>query len=268
MLILFFKAQQFGLFETEVPIAGHVTKRGTVVAPYRAKRKKRPEEANEEDLFAEKQTPIPVNEPVKEEKPKGEEAHEIDTKRVKRIAERFGLTEKEVADALSTPPDELVARNEHAPNNKMDTPAEFKRYPIGSAQIDEYGDMENRYINFLREFDPKDLTITEAEEGIRKTPIYQKYVQWAKEGKEPPYVFVAQTDKGTLQVTNRRRTMAAKEAGKKLKGWFGPANQETGNPLKYGDLKRAYSDKDEKSDTPLKKTYFLSSHRYLFLKAS
>lgn len=41
MLILFFKAQQFGLFEEEVPVAGHVTKRGTVVAPYRAKRKKK-----------------------------------------------------------------------------------------------------------------------------------------------------------------------------------------------------------------------------------
>ncbi len=251
VLYLLFKAYQPGLFDQQVQVTGHVTKRGTVVAPYHSTRKKRPEPPPAPDLFAE------ADRKAMEADQKKAKSRGIDTKRVKRVAERFGLTEKEVTDALSTPPDELVARNEHAPNNKMDAPAEFKRYPIGSAQIDEYGSMENRYINFLRDFDPKDLTTTEAEDGIRQHPTYKKYVQWAKEGKEPPYVFVAQTDNGTLQVTNRRRTLAAREAGTKIKGWFGPANRETGNPLKYGDLKLAYT---EKAETTTKS--------YLFMKAA
>lgn len=51
-LYLFFKAFQPGLFDQQVQVSGHVTKRGTVVAPYHAKRKKRPEPPPGEDLFA------------------------------------------------------------------------------------------------------------------------------------------------------------------------------------------------------------------------
>lgn len=51
-LYLFFKAFQPGLFDQQVQVSGHVTKRGTVVAPYHSTRKKRPEPPPGEDLFA------------------------------------------------------------------------------------------------------------------------------------------------------------------------------------------------------------------------
>jgi hypothetical protein len=38
---LFFKAEQFGLFDQPVQVSGHSTKRGTFVAPYASTRKKR-----------------------------------------------------------------------------------------------------------------------------------------------------------------------------------------------------------------------------------
>ena len=53
VLYLLFKAFQPGLFDQQVQVTGHVTKRGTVVAPYQAKRKKRQETPPAPDLFAE-----------------------------------------------------------------------------------------------------------------------------------------------------------------------------------------------------------------------
>jgi len=154
-----------------------------------------------------------------------------------RVASRFGLTDHEVVDAINSSVDQLTSRDELIRNNITDAPAKFNRYKIGSAQIETFGgDIKNRYINFLREFDPNDLVLSESEEGIKKHPTYQQYVKWAKDGIEPPYIFVAQTESGKLQATNRRRTLAAREAGRKIKGWYGPFNQETGNPLKYGDI--------------------------------
>ncbi|MBK8184715.1 MAG: PLxRFG domain-containing protein [Candidatus Competibacteraceae bacterium] len=154
-----------------------------------------------------------------------------------RVANRFGLTDHEVVDAINSSVDQLTSRDELIRNNVTDVPAKFNRYKIGSAQIETFGgDIKNRYINFLREFDPNDLILSESEEGIKKHPTYQQYVKWAKDGIEPPYIFVAQTESGKLQATNRRRTLAAREAGRKIKGWYGPFNQETGNPLKYGDI--------------------------------
>lgn len=166
---------------------------------------------------------------------------ELNEEAVRTVALRFGLTEKEVQDALSTPADELAARDELVPSNVVDAPPQFKKYPIGSAQIDGAGgNFENRYVNFLREFNPNDLKLAESEEGIKKHHTYSKYVEWSKEGIDPPYIFVAQLDNGKLQTSNRRRTLAAQESGAQLKGWFGPHNAETNNPLKLGDLQKAY----------------------------
>lgn len=156
---------------------------------------------------------------------------------IKRIANRFRLTDNEVVDALNSPISQLTSRDELIRNNVTDAPAKFNKYKIGSAKVEEFGgDVKNRYINFLREFDPNDLVLSESEEGIKKHPTYQQYVKWANDGIDPPYIFVAQTESGKLQATNRRRTLAAREAGRKIQGWYGPFNQETGNPLKYGDI--------------------------------
>lgn len=72
-LILFFKADQVGLFETVVPIKGHATRRGTFVAPHVARRRKRlnPPESNPPkpatlDLFASPEpAPAPPDRPKK-----------------------------------------------------------------------------------------------------------------------------------------------------------------------------------------------------------
>lgn len=335
ILFLLLKAYQPGLFDEQVTVTGHATKKGTYVQPYQAKRKKRLKDVVEGDMFAEpeptkkepwqmtlaefrkhhpatqrftkydsdfaglrsrksgyvrqhafgetwfhhpmgentahdtngkatkhahktvikkaiaegKAVPADVladypdlkpKEPEKKPEPAKGEA--TDQKRIDMVAKRFGLTAAEVSDAIKARPEDLSERDEWYPSNKTDAPAEFKKYPIGTAQLDRYGAIENRYINFLREFDASELTTAEAEDGIKQHHTYQKYVQWAKEGKEPPYIFVAQTDSGKLQSTNRRRVLAAQEAGTKIKGWFGPMNKETGLPLKYGDIIRAYQE--------------------------
>ena len=52
-LFLFLKAYQPGLFDEQVTVSGHATKTGKYVAPYQAKRKKRHDEPQAGDLFAE-----------------------------------------------------------------------------------------------------------------------------------------------------------------------------------------------------------------------
>ncbi len=155
------------------------------------------------------------------------------------VAERFGVPASVVAELASVAPEILVARfaadNEIIPNRM--NPAEFERFPVGTARMADFGgDFRGRYVEHLREFDPATLVTAEAENGIKRSDTYARYLAWAKEGREAPYIAVYETDNGTLQSVNRRRTLVAQEVGKPIKGWFGPMNRETGNPLKYGDV--------------------------------
>lgn len=82
VLYLLFKAYQPGLFDSPVEVTGHVTKRGTVVAPYRSTRKKRPEPPPAPDLFAEADRKA-----MEEDRKKAEEAARQEKERQEREAE-------------------------------------------------------------------------------------------------------------------------------------------------------------------------------------
>lgn len=58
-LFLFLKAYQPGLFDEQVTVSGHATKTGKYVQAYQAKRKKRHDEPQAGDLFAEAAAPKP-----------------------------------------------------------------------------------------------------------------------------------------------------------------------------------------------------------------
>lgn len=68
MMYILLKAYQPGLFETTVPVKGHVTRTGTVVAPYQSIRRKRPTPPPTPDLFADNERPTTVERP-KDERP-------------------------------------------------------------------------------------------------------------------------------------------------------------------------------------------------------
>ncbi len=159
------------------------------------------------------------------------------------LAARFGLTEYEVQDILTTPLATLKDRDRFCPPSNTETPTNFPRLPLGSALIDCcITDPHNAYVSVLRRFDPWSLTPTEAENGIRRHPTFARYVQWWRDGLEAPPVYVFQSERGDgkLYTSCRRRTLTSREAGvPQILGWYGPHNAETNLPLKYGDVLRA-----------------------------
>lgn len=165
--------------------------------------------------------------------------------RLSEIAKRFGLSEDEVRNIVGTKTEELRARDEYIPPSQTEEPlTDFPRYPEGSAKIGLYGDPNNSYVSVLRKFNPKDVVPTEPEDMIRQHPTFQRYVDWFKQGHEPPPIDVYQSEKtpGGYLTSNRRRALTAREAGvDALSGWLSPNNTESGLPLKYGDIMRAYN---------------------------
>lgn len=141
---------------------------------------------------------------------------------------------------LALPLDELVARHVNVPISSM-TPADPTGMPLGSIRVAPYGEADQRYVDVLREVPVDSLLIAEPEDNIRRSPEYQQYVEWAREGREAPAIQVNENERGELVSANRRRALAAKEAGlQTVKAWVSPINPQTGDPLKYGDL-RAYN---------------------------
>lgn len=159
-----------------------------------------------------------------------------------RVAARFNMPSRAVEEIAMLDPKVLVQRyldEESTPSNTT-TPSDAKTWPPGSVRVAPYGgDLDNRYIDYVRVFNPDELVNAEAEQGIKQHPSYALYRQWALEGRQPPYISVYETDKGRLQSTNRRRTLVAQELNRPITGWFGPLNKETGLSLKLGDIKRA-----------------------------
>ncbi len=103
-LFLFLKAHQHGLFDEQVTVSGHATKTGTYVQSYQAKRKKRHDEPQAGDLFAEAAAPksaekkpeTPAPKPKKEPTPeqakrKGEKSPAAKYAQLTHIAEKFGF---------------------------------------------------------------------------------------------------------------------------------------------------------------------------------
>ena len=60
-------------------------------------------------------------------------------------------------------------------------------------------------------------------ESALRRPDTQLYIQWQREGREPPPPFVIMSKNGKLLCLDRRRWLAAREAGvKTLKCWYSP----------------------------------------------
>lgn len=178
------------------------------------------------DLFGEKQALEPVHHAV---------------------GKRFGIPPEAVKDFLETSPAELARRDDYnAESNTTEPTEDFERFPANSARIASFqhriGNPHEAYVSYLRDFDPHELMPAEHEDGIKKSKSFADYLQWAKQGKKPPYINVYSQTNGNPQLLSggRRRTLAAQDAGvPSITGWHGPHNAETGNPLKYGDILRA-----------------------------
>lgn len=158
------------------------------------------------------------------------------------LAKRFSIPEEAVADILDNDVKELRRREDYyAPSNTTEPTTDFEKFPLNSAKIGAYGDPENSYVEVLGKFKPKDVLTAEAEDGIKtRNPSYPLYVEWAKKGSEPPPINISINGDGTIVSSNRRRVLAAQDAGvESIKGWYSPFNKETGLPLKYGDVLRA-----------------------------
>lgn len=164
------------------------------------------------------------------------------------IGQRFGIPPEAVRSILETPFEELKRRDAESirllHHSNDDGPPQFEKYPMGTARIPSYfstpESARDAYVDFMTEHNPADLVTSEHAEGIQqRDPSYPLYVEWAKQGIEPPPIRTAQPVKPGEKIAsaNRRRVLAAQEAGSKtIKAWHSVNNSETGNPLKYGDV--------------------------------
>jgi hypothetical protein len=162
------------------------------------------------------------------------------------VAKRFGIPPHAVKSLMESGVPELRRRDEWlAESNGASPQTGFETFPHGTARINQFGDPNESYVDYMTEFSPHDIEPTEPEDGIKKSQTYKDYVQWAKAGHQPPpvSVFSSNNGNGKLLTSSRRRTLAAREAGvAKIPAWHGPYNPETGNPLKYGDVMKAVNE--------------------------
>lgn len=109
------------------------------------------------------------------------------------------------------------------PKSSSMIPHEFTMPALGSFQIDPYGEIE-----ILVEIPVSELKPSEQDwEHALGRPEMANYIRWQKDGFEPPPLSVVKTDKGNLITQNRRRWLAAREAGvKSLKCWYSPTHPQ------------------------------------------
>jgi hypothetical protein len=175
-------------------------------------------------------------------------APDVDTAAVEIVSDRLRMPPEVVTDVLRTPPTVLRSRDAYLSKaNCMEPDVAQPRYSLGTARMQRHmTDPRESYVDYLTEFDPATLKPNESEDNIRRHPTFSKYMEMSALGFEPPYISVFEhvRDDGTrVYVTaNRRRTLVAQELGKPIKGWLGLHNDETGLPLKYGDVLTAYAE--------------------------
>lgn len=168
----------------------------------------------------------------------GRDATAVSAPVVAFVAARFRIPELAVREVATLPLEALRERDRYLPPSGSLSPAlDAPRYPLGSAQAMLHSD--DPYLQFLAEVDPNQVHPNEAEENIRLSTAFKAYVHWAREGIEPPYITVFEVDSGKLVTPNRRRTLAAREAGRSMHAWLGRVNRETGLPLKHRDVVQA-----------------------------
>lgn len=168
----------------------------------------------------------------------GRDATAVSAPVVAFVAARFRIPELAVREVATLPLEVLRERERYLPPSGSLSPAlDAPRYPLGSAQALLHSD--DPYLQFLAEVNPNQVHPNEAEENIRLSTAFKAYVHWAREGIEPPYITVFEVESGKLVTPNRRRTLAAREAGRTMHAWLGRVNRETGLPLKYRDVVQA-----------------------------
>jgi hypothetical protein len=143
-----------------------------------------------------------------------------------RAKEPWEMTRKEAEAWDSNPP---------PINNDSEGPWKGEIPPVGTYRVEKYTGV----VQQLVEVDPKELAISEEEGPGRAHSSFPAYVQWAKEGKLPPPVNVVwnQPTKRWMS-TNRRRVLAARDAGlQKILAWRDATNDD-GTPVKHSDAVR------------------------------
>lgn len=110
----------------------------------------------------------------------------------------------------------------HPPSSSK-TRHKFIMPPLGTFRLDPWGE-----ISVLVEIPVEDFTSSEGDwDYALRLPETLLYIQWQKEGLEPPPLSVVKTDKGNLVTQNRRRWLAARKAGiETLKCWYSPTHPE------------------------------------------
>jgi len=168
---------------------------------------------------------------------------DVNESAIAETARRFNLPALAVRELVGVDIEELRDRDRYlAMSNQLD-PASFPRFELGAIKINaHHTELRESYVEFLNEFDSRELVCSEAEQGIKKTATYTRYIEMAKDGYEAPYINVYEQENGVLVSVNRRRTLVAQELGRKIKGWHGKPNFETGLPLKYGDVLDGYDE--------------------------
>lgn len=106
-------------------------------------------------------------------------------------------------------------------------PWEGENPPVGTWRLDPvFGEFE-----ILLELSLDEITPGEPEDGIKNWEGYPLYVQWAREGREAPAITVVRHVNGHLVSCDRRRVLAAKDAGKKtILAWFSETDNRGRNP--------------------------------------
>ena len=109
------------------------------------------------------------------------------------------------------------------PSSNSQRPHEFTMLPLGTWQKDPYGEM-----SVLVEIKVEDMKPSEGDWDVALTwPSTKLYIEWQKQGMEPPPLDVVDNNKGRLVSNNRRRWLAAREAGvETLKCWYSPTHPE------------------------------------------
>lgn len=109
------------------------------------------------------------------------------------------------------------------PKSSSVVPHEFTMPALGTFQIDQFGEIEVLVEIPVSQFKPSEQDWKYA----LQRPEMAEYIRWQKDGFEPPPLSVVKTDKGNLITQNRRRWLAAREAGvESLKCWYSPTHPQ------------------------------------------
>ena len=100
---------------------------------------------------------------------------------------------------------------------------EFEMPVLGTWRVNDWNEVE-----VLIEIPVADFKPSEQEWDLAlRYPETQLYIQWQRAGHVPPPLSVVRGDRGNLITQNRRRWLAAREAGvKTLRCWYSPTHPQ------------------------------------------